>query len=40
MSTEFFKQRLQALNKPQKETNMERHLSKFQEEADRQYKEA
>ena len=40
MQSAFFRERLQTLNKPQKETNMERHLKKFQDEADRQATEA
>ena len=36
MSHTFFKTRLQALNKPQKMMNMEAHLKKFNDEADRQ----
>lgn len=33
---EFFKQRINALNKPQKQLNMEAHLKKFEAEKDRQ----
>ena len=33
---EFFKVRINALNKPQKQLNMESHLLKFDEELDRQ----
>ena len=40
MQSQFFKTRLQALNKPQKLMNMERHLQKFDDEAHRQADEA
>lgn len=37
---EFFKQRLQMLNKPQKVLNMEAHLKKFEDERKRQERDA
>mmetsp|Transcript_6306 Transcript_6306/g.10250 ORF Transcript_6306/g.10250 Transcript_6306/m.10250 type:complete len:141 (+) Transcript_6306:258-680(+) len=40
MQSRFFKTRLQALNKPQKTMNIERHLKKFDDEAVRQSEEA
>ena len=40
MQSGFFRERLQTLNKPQKTTNMERHLKKFSDEAERQATEA
>jgi len=40
MQSQFFKTRLQALNKPQKTMNMENHLQKFDNEATRQDEEA
>ena len=40
MQSSFFRERLQTLNKPQKTTNMETHLKKFNVEADRQADEA
>jgi len=40
MQSSFFKTRLQALNKPQKTMNMENHLQKFDDEAQRQAEEA
>lgn len=36
MQHQFFKTRINALNKPQKQLNMEAHLQKFEEEKDRQ----
>ena len=33
---QFFKQRINALNKPQKQLNMEAHVKKFEEEKERQ----
>ena len=32
---QFFKQRINALNKPQKQLNMEAHLNKFEDEKNR-----
>ena len=40
MQSSFFKTRLQALNKPQKTMNMEKHLKQFEDEAVRQDAEA
>jgi hypothetical protein len=40
MSSSFFKTRLQAMNKPQKQQNMEGHLKQFEDEAIRQANEA
>ena len=40
MQHQFFKTRLQALNKPQKMMNMESHLKQFEDEAQRQAMEA
>jgi len=40
MQSSFFKTRLQALNKPQKTMNMEKHLQQFDDEAIRQEEEA
>ena len=36
MQHQFFKTRINALNKPQKQLNMESHLQKFEEEKNRQ----
>ena len=36
MQHQFFKTRINALNKPQKQLNIESHLQKFEEEKNRQ----